>query len=210
MSDAPTPEVPTEKPVVKLLTTDLPESDGLSERQRAFKDEYLKCWNATEAARRVGLKQPGLAGWRMMKNDAIREAINLELDAHALGAKHVLNGLAEMAHVNLTDFLDERGVPDLERIKKKGHLVKRYKCRLNRKLSTGEIEVTDIELELCDQQAALVDAGRHFKMFGEDATLALIDLLKTVLVRVIDAELPPELGGRVLRRVGEDLQRLRN
>lgn len=36
--------------------------DRLTPKQKAFADEYLKCGNATEAARRAGYKQPHVQG----------------------------------------------------------------------------------------------------------------------------------------------------
>lgn len=44
-------------------------------RQKAFADEYVKCGNATEAARRAGYKQPKQQGSRLLTNVDLLEYI---------------------------------------------------------------------------------------------------------------------------------------
>ena len=153
------------------LATALTESDGLTDQQRLFKDAYLRCWNATEAARRAGYACPAQAGWRLLRNVEISRQIEIELKAHHIGTNHVLARLGEMANINLNDFLDEGGRVDLEKLRSKGHLVKKYKAKVNRKLSTDEVEVSDVEIELHDAQHALELVGRKCKMFGPDVQL---------------------------------------
>jgi phage terminase small subunit len=49
--------------------------DSLPPKQRKFVLEYLKCLNASQAARIVGYKQPGVQGNRLLQKDKIKKII---------------------------------------------------------------------------------------------------------------------------------------
>src|SRR6185437_10707295 len=55
--------------------------------------------NASEAARQAGYKQPGVEGWRLLKNVAIRARIDAELQARTLNQYEVLDELTTVARV---------------------------------------------------------------------------------------------------------------
>ena len=52
---------------------------GLTNRRKIFVEEYLKTWNASEAARRAGYKHPGVTGCKLLKNAEIAEAVERNL-----------------------------------------------------------------------------------------------------------------------------------
>jgi hypothetical protein len=73
-------------------------------KQRAFVEEYLKCWNATEAARRADYAYPRQAGSRLLTNVDIQEYVKARVDEIAMGADEVLLGLTEQARADLGTF----------------------------------------------------------------------------------------------------------
>jgi hypothetical protein len=135
--------------------------DGLTDRQRVWIAEYLKCWNATEAARRAGYKDPSQAGYENKIKQEIREIINERLANKAMSADEVLARLSEQATADMGDFLSAsgRGIRlDLKRARELGklHLVRKYN-----KTNGGT------SIELVDAKDALVQLGRHYKLFTD-------------------------------------------
>lgn len=131
----------------------------LNNRQRVFVEEYLTCWNASEAARRAGYKsKPNVHGARLLANVSIRALIEQRLATKAMSAGEVLARLADHARGTLDDFIDARGVVDLRKARKAGkaHLLHRY--------SRTDKGTT---IELYDAQAALALLGKHYKLFTE-------------------------------------------
>lgn len=147
---------------------------GLTNRQRVFVEEYLSCWNATEAAKRAGFAHPNMAGPRLILKDSIRELVEQRISEKAMSADEVLTRLAEHARGDMGDFLDISSMGfqvDLSDAVEKGltHLIKKVKQRTTTTLSKDgvETETSDIEIELYDAQAALVQIGRHHKLFTD-------------------------------------------
>lgn len=52
---------------------------ALTKKRRAWLEQYLQCWNATEAARRVGYKHPNTQGPRLLLQSDIRQIIDQRL-----------------------------------------------------------------------------------------------------------------------------------
>lgn len=150
----------------KRLTTDLPESDGLSDQQREFVTHYLRFGNGSKAAEAVGLKWPRVAGSRWLQNAAIKEAIHNELKARHIDADQVLAELSTLSYANMADFMDEDGSIDTDKVRKGGHLVKKY-TETERTGKDGTLIVRR-EIELHDRHAALVDVGKKYRMFQTD------------------------------------------
>lgn len=129
---------------------------ALSNKQRVFVEEYLACWNATEAARRAGYAHANVQGSQLLANLSIKEAIQARIAEKAMTADEVLLRLADHARSTMADFVNDAGDLDLRAAKQKGklHLVKTY-------------AVTDKSerIELYDAQAALVHLGRHHGLF---------------------------------------------
>lgn len=136
-------------------------SEGLTNKQRAFVEEYLACgFNASEAARRAGYSENTARqqGQRLLTNVDIAAAIQQGLAERAMPATEVLARLAEHARGTMDDFLDDAGDIDLKRGRERGrlHLVKSRSV-------TKEGE----RIELYDAQAALALLGRHHKLFTD-------------------------------------------
>lgn len=148
---------------------------GLSSKQQAFVAEYLRDFNGTQAAIRAGYS-PRTAqeqASRLLSKVIVSEEIKRHVNERTMTADEVLLKLAEHARGDMGDFLDitKMGfVVDLSKAVEKGltHLIKKVKQRTT--ITTKgdeETEVHDIEIELYDAQAALVNLGRHHKLFTD-------------------------------------------
>ena len=135
---------------------------GLTNKRRAFIEEYLRCWNATEAARRAGYANPRVMGSRLTKVDKIKTEIDHRITEKAMSANEVITRLAEQARGDIADSLKIDGnfvMVDMEKMKELGltHLIKKFK-----QTKQG------IEVEFYDAQAALVHLGKHHGLFNAD------------------------------------------
>lgn len=132
----------------------------LTNKRRVFIEEYLQCWNATEAARRAGYKHPNMAGPRLMVNDSVQEAIQERIATKAMSADEVILRLAEQARADLDDFLipitQGQAIIDWAQAQGKTHLVKRY-------THTKQ----GVTIELYSAQRALELLGKAHRLFTE-------------------------------------------
>lgn len=138
---------------------------ALSAKRQAFIEEYLQCWNASEAARRAGYRgKANVVGPQLLANVSVQAAIKARLAEKAMTADEVLMRLAEHARGSMAEFIrvSETGTAwlDLRAAEKAGklHLIKSYQ------------EASDkfgAKLELYDAQAALALLGRAHKLFTD-------------------------------------------
>jgi hypothetical protein len=137
---------------------------GLSTRETVFVEEYLQCWNATEAARRAGYKHPNKVGPRKLVEVGIQAAIKARIGEIKAGADEVLLRLASHSRGTMADFLGSMDRIDLEQARARGvmHLVKKIKQRTTTfsRPSGEDVETHEVELELYDAQAATVQLAR--------------------------------------------------
>ena len=144
----------------------------LSKKRRVFVEEYLKCWNGAEAARRAGYKYPRRRASVLLTNLDITEYIEKRISEIAMSADEVLLRLGEQARADFGDYIDQAGYIDIDKLKKNGktHLIKKYKMT---RLVSGKIRV---ELEGHDPQRALELLGKHHRLFVERKEIASLDL----------------------------------
>jgi phage terminase small subunit len=164
-------------------------------RRQVFIEEYLKCWNATEAARRVGYANPNMAGPRLILKDSIKAIIQHRIDEKAMGANEVLQRLAQHARGDMGDFMDISLMSfclDLNKAKELGltHLIKKVRQKTVTTVAKDgtEEETNTIEIELYDAQAALVQLGRHHELFTDNTKLNDGNPIPVKLVEVIKSE----------------------
>lgn len=136
----------------------------LTGKRQTFVDEYLKCWNASEAARIAGYAAPGQQGHRLLKDVEISEEIQRHVSERAMSADEVLVRLAAMARADISDFVSfVPGVKgpyiDLEKAYAAGKLGLVKKLKYN--------ELGGIEFELYDAQAALIQLGKVHRLFTD-------------------------------------------
>lgn len=139
---------------------------GLSRKQRVFIDEYLKCWNATQAALLAGYSErsAGSIGGENLKKPAIDKEIRRRLDESAMSANEVIQAVAEIGRADIDDFIeidDETGRIkniDFGKAKKAGklHLIKSITPTAN-----------GIKIELHDRMRALELMGKHHGLFAD-------------------------------------------
>ena len=105
----------------------------LNNKQRAFVEHYLTCWNATESARRAGysVKTAQEQGSRLLSNVIVSAAITARLKDLQAGADEVLTRLTSHSRGNMDDFLSPMGMIDLIKARDVGvmPLVKKIKQR---------------------------------------------------------------------------------
>jgi phage terminase small subunit len=143
----------------------------LTDKQQAFVEHYLTCWNASEAARLAGYspKTAAKIGSENLQKPDIARVIEARLAELKMGADEVLTRLADHARGSLKDFVDvNTGEIDLAKAEKAGklHLLKKYKK--TRRYFKGELSEESVDIELHDAQAADVWLGKHHKLFTEN------------------------------------------
>lgn len=140
---------------------------ALNLKQQAFIDEYLKCRNAAESARRAGYspKTARSIGAENLTKPDISAEISRRTTENAMGADEVLSRLASHARGTIEDFVSFMPGPypvftlDLDKARERNvlHLIKKLKYN----------DEGYPEIELHDAQAALVQLGKAHKLFTD-------------------------------------------
>ncbi len=156
----------------------------LSNKRRVFVEEYLKCWNATEAARRANYRHPSVKGCQLRKVKEIDDEIQHRLKEKQLSADEVMTRLGEIARAEYSAYITLQGAVNLPALidAGKAHLIKGIK---ETKWGT--------EIIFYDGQKALTDIGRYHGLFKdrtENININLTDLTDAQLNRVINGEDP--------------------
>lgn len=141
---------------------------SLSPKHRAFVNEYLDCFNATEAYMRVYAPKrretAEVNASRLLSNAMVAEAIEARIKEKTMKVDEALARLSDMARGDLADFMDISGMGfsiALREAKEAGktHLIKKVKQKTTTFLAKSESdedrEVHEIEIELHDPQAAI-------------------------------------------------------
>lgn len=172
----------------------------LTDRQRMFIHFYLQCFNMAEAGRRAGYS-PTTAekmGNENYHKPHVYAEIQKGIEAKCMGKDEVLTRLADHARGDMGEFLTPGTVNyDVKRAEGKTHLLKRLKTKTKSYTPEGAdqpITETDVEFELHDPQAALVQIGRHLKLFTDKTELTALvgmvtsDELAAARSRMIEEE----------------------
>lgn len=155
---------------------------ALTLKQQKWLEEYLACWNATEAARRAGFKHPNVQGPRLLVQVSISEAIKQRLKDVQMGADEALARLAQIARGDLGDFVGKNENELVEHLQ--SHLLKRH----GRKVITTKdgTEIHEVEIELYDAQAALVQILRQHQLAeGKPTDIVEVNDARDRLARLI-------------------------
>ena len=138
---------------------------ALSRKQQVFVEEYLRCWNASEAARRAGYspKTAYSIGHENLRKPEIAQAIEARVAEKTMSADEVLVRMAEQARAGYAPYLTPDGV-DLERMiaDGKAHLIKGFK-----ETAHGQV------VEFYDAQTALVQIGKHYGLFTDKSDVTI-------------------------------------
>jgi phage terminase small subunit len=82
------------------------EPKKLTRKQQVFISEYLKCFNATEAAKRAGYSEATAyaIGWENLRKPEIKAGIDARLDEVHMSANEALKLTADLARVDIGVF----------------------------------------------------------------------------------------------------------
>jgi phage terminase small subunit len=178
---------------------------ALTNKQKAFIDEYLVDFNATQAAIRAGYSEKSAysIGWENLRKPEIIEAIREK----AMSAEEVLMRLSDIARGDIADLMnitpagftfrllvDENGErvvnPNTKLIRKIKQKVTTY---LGKTEDAEDREIIETEIELYNAQDALVQLGKYHKLFVDRTETTGADG-GPIAVRMIEVTLPAEDG----------------
>lgn len=134
----------------------------LTNKQSAFIEHYLVCWDGAKAARRAGYSERSIysIASENLKKPKIRAAIQARLKELKMDADEVVSRLSQMARADIGDFLHISTQDSLSlkvaALQEKGHLVKSMKDTKD-----------GIHFTLHDSMRALELLGKHQKVFEE-------------------------------------------
>ena len=181
-------------------------ANGLTDKQQIFVYQYLKCFNATEAARRAGYAATNGSlrsiGSENLTKPNIAEAIRQHLQESAMSADEVLMRLAEQARGNIGEFANIENSADLAK-HPQSNLVKKFKKRVYRPRNESDDPYEDIEIELYDAHSALVDIGKKHSMFSDNVNVKLEKELEQIL-DVLERSLDSETYQKVIKVLSDD------
>jgi hypothetical protein len=159
---------------------------ALNNKQKVFIAEYLKDFNATQAAIRAGYSERTAysQGHRLLKHVEVAERISEVIEDRTMKPEEVLLRLGDQARGDMGDFLEigeDAWSVDLYKAKVAGktHLIKKIKQRTSYR-EDGETEVWT-EFEMYDAHAALVDVGRALGIFKDSPIDVNINLSAQLL-----------------------------
>jgi phage terminase small subunit len=140
---------------------------GLTAKQEKFIASYIRCLNASKAARDAGYAESSahVRGHELVRNSNIAAIIKEELAKQSMTSEEVVARLAAQARGDIIDLLDPGTLTlDWEKAQAAGvsHLIK----KLKQTIITNDDQQTEIfEIELYDAQKALVHLGKTMAMF---------------------------------------------
>ena len=146
----------------------------LTRKQQVFIDEYMKCFNGAEAARRAGYseKTARTIASDLLSEVDISEQVQSRIAEIHMSADEALKLLAEIARGDMGDYIDDRLMIDLSTAREKGITknIKKIRQRTITKIGKGDkdddTEITDTEIELYSRKDALdtiLKAGGRLK-----------------------------------------------
>ena len=144
-----------------------------SEKEQIWLSEYLKTFNAAEAARRAGYKWPHQQG--AQKKAKFRAEIDEILHKRAMTPEEIIDELQQIAQGDLADFMDIHGMGfnlTLEEAKEKGKTKLLKKVRQKTTIFSGrneedDREVHDLDIEMYSRHEALRDLAKLHSLFIE-------------------------------------------
>jgi len=135
----------------------------LTRKQQVFVDEYLKCFNGAEAARRAGYseKTARITASNLIADANINELIQARLSEIHMSADEALKRLADMARGDIGDYMDRLGGLDLQAAKDAGltknirKIKQRTVTKIGKNESDEDTEIHDVEIELYSAKDAI-------------------------------------------------------
>ena len=129
---------------------------AVTKKERVWLEEYLQCWNGTEAARRAGYKWPDRIGTQKMTKFA--DQIQARIAEKVMSADEALVRLSEIARGTWAEYLGPTGSVDI------AGMVEDGKAHLISKVADNQYGK---RIEFCDMQGALNSIGKKHGLFIE-------------------------------------------
>jgi phage terminase small subunit len=159
----------------------------MNRRQEVFVQEYLNCWNASEAARRAGysVKTAGSQGERLLKDAEVAGVIAQRIADTQIKPAEVLRRLTEQARSSMADFITIDPATAEARI----DLMKAEKAGKLHLVKSARNTQWGMAIELYDAQAALEKLGKALGVLRENVNVNQEGSLEVVtrVVRKDDA-----------------------
>jgi len=165
---------------------------SFTKKQRVFIDEYVTCWNASEAARRAGYskKTAYSSGQRLLKDVEIKAEIDARLEASRMSSDEVLKEFTDLAHGDIGDFMDDYMNIDMRKAKALGitKLIKKIRQKTvthqAKNESDEDRESHDVEIELYPRDKALEILGKYHGLFKEQVDVTSGGEKLNIIVKV--------------------------
>jgi len=137
-----------------------------TEKQQIWFWAYLKCFNATEAAREAGYDDPQQSGWE--NKNALKPFIDQYIESSAMSAKESLELIRQHATLNIFDAKKD--------IEEHGHLIK--KLKYDKEGNLTEIEVANYDAAALLAKIHGLTSGKKTDATALEAAQALADAIK--------------------------------
>ena len=180
-------------------------ANGLTNKQRKFVNEYLRDFNATQAALRSGYSQKtarSIGAENLTKPDILAE-IKTSIDEKVMSADETLTRLSDIARGDIADLMDIttmgytfRLVEENENgdriVNPKTKLIKKIKQKVTtimpRNEQGEEREIVENELELYSAHDALRDIGKYHALFVDRNELSGLNGERLKIVVSLDGQ----------------------
>lgn len=148
---------------------------ALTNKQELFVEEYLRTFNATQAAIKAGYspKSAHATGWETLRKPEVEMAISQRLKATAMGADEVMMRLARQARGSMESFVEivgDKASINWRQVKDAGALDLVKKITETTRTFKDETTIT-LSVELYDAQSALQLIGKHHRLFVDRAEI---------------------------------------
>lgn len=169
-------------------------------RHRSFIDNYLICFNGTQAYQ---LAHPdctydsaSVSSSRLLRNVKIKAELEKRFKEKVMSKNEVLSRLQDQAHATLLPFVkvDDEGYTYFNfkdpEAKKHFHLIKKVKHRKSESSNekTGQYNMEHwVEVELHDPQRALELIGKYHALFTDKAEVTEKRIIKVTFIKDSDA-----------------------
>lgn len=146
---------------------------GLTDRQRAFAEEYIIDFNASRAVRAAGYSEKGanVQGVQLLSNINVQEyvqhLIELRSTRTKITADMVVAEIAKVAMLNVEDFYDDMGLKPLSELDENSKAaISSYQTK---RIKTGKDQYEDVPImKVHDKMKALELLGKHTGAFEKD------------------------------------------
>ena len=130
----------------------------LTDKQRLWAEYYIQTGNATLSAKFAGYKGDnnalGVIGHRNLRKTKIQTFLSKRYQQVAMASDEVMARLAKKARANVSDFVDEHGLIDWNKVHQSGDVIKSI-THTKGKQSKIELESSLRALELIGKSHAL-------------------------------------------------------